>query len=92
MSEVSSVEQSNEWAMQANEWVVRANERMDEQVAQYLHLESWLFWTIVERHVGPANTFNVSTMAADVVPLILAKAPGRQRAQLPIQINDEAIK
>ena len=27
----------------ANEWAVRANKRMDEQVAQYLCLDSWLF-------------------------------------------------
>ena len=32
---------------QANEWAVRANERMDEQVAQYFSLYSWLFWPTV---------------------------------------------
>ena len=39
-SEVSSAEQAREGA-------VRANKRMNEHVAQYLHLDSWLFWTIV---------------------------------------------
>ena len=34
-------------AVQANEWAVRANEQMDERVAQYLCLNSWLFSTIV---------------------------------------------
>ena len=40
VSETSSVEQANKWAV----W---ANERMDERVAQYLHLDFWLFWPIV---------------------------------------------
>ena len=35
-------------AEQANEWAVQANERMDEQVAQYCSLYSWLFWTMVQ--------------------------------------------
>ena len=34
----------------ANEWVVRVTEQTDKRVAQYLHRDSWLFWTIV--HVG----------------------------------------
>ena len=33
-------------AEQANKWAVRANEQADERVAQYLQLDSWLFWTI----------------------------------------------
>ena len=39
-SEVSSAEQSNEWA-------VRANKQTDDQVAQYYSLYSWLLSTIV---------------------------------------------
>ena len=31
----------------ANEWAVRANEKMDQCMAQYFHLDSWFFWTIV---------------------------------------------
>ena len=42
MSEASRAEQANEWA-------VRGNEQTDERVAQYLRLDSWLFWTIVCR-------------------------------------------
>ena len=34
-------------AEQANKWAVQANEQMDEQVAQYLGSDSWLFWTTV---------------------------------------------
>ena len=29
--------------VQANEWAVRANEQTDKRVAQYLHLDFWLF-------------------------------------------------
>ena len=58
--QVSKVsERANEWAprrmreasspKQANEWSVQANERADEWVAQYLHLNSCLFQTIVRR-------------------------------------------
>ena len=32
----------------ANERVVRVNERMDELVAQYLHLDFLFFWPIVD--------------------------------------------
>ena len=35
---------SAEWA---NEWEVQKTEQTDERVAQYLRLDSWLFWTIV---------------------------------------------
>ena len=38
MSKASRVEQANEWA-------VRTNERTNKQVAQYLRLDSWFFWT-----------------------------------------------
>ena len=34
-------------AKKANEWAVQANEPMDERVAQYFRLYSWLFWSIV---------------------------------------------
>ena len=34
-------------AEQAKEWAVQRNEQMDERVAQYFRLDSWLFWTIV---------------------------------------------
>ena len=34
--------------VQANKWAVLANDGMDEQVAQYLHMDSRLFWTIVQ--------------------------------------------
>ena len=37
----------SEVSERANEWAVRANERMDERVAQYYSLYSWLFSTIV---------------------------------------------
>ena len=50
-SKVSSAEQ-------ANECVVQANKQTDEQVAQYLCLDSWLFWTIVTR------TFLVRSLTA----------------------------
>ena len=30
--------------------MVRANERTDERVAQYLHVDSWLFQTTVQSH------------------------------------------
>ena len=46
-------ERANKWAEraskaeQANEWAVRANKQTDEQVAQYLRPDSWLFWTNV---------------------------------------------
>ena len=33
---------------------MRANERTDQRVAQYLHLDSCLFQTIVHRSVGPS--------------------------------------
>ena len=39
-SEASSVEQANKWAVRANRW-------MDERVAQYSNLHSWLFWPTV---------------------------------------------
>ena len=53
-------EQASEWARRssqaqrstqakwASEWVVQANKRMNERVAQYLRLDFWLFWTIVQ--------------------------------------------
>ena len=51
-SEVS--EEVKDWAQRSaqakqvvNKWAVRANKRMDERVAQYFSLYSWLFWTIV---------------------------------------------
>ena len=44
-SEASSPEQ-------ANEWEVWANERTDKQVAQYFHLDSWLFWPTVVWYSG----------------------------------------
>ena len=34
-------------AKYANERGVQVNKQMDEQVAQYLHLDCWLFWAIV---------------------------------------------
>ena len=34
---------------QVNDWAVGANEQTDEQVAQYLRPDSWLFWTTVGR-------------------------------------------
>ena len=40
LNKASSVEQ-------VNEWVVWVNEQTDEQVARYLRLDSWLFWTTV---------------------------------------------
>ena len=40
-SEASRAEQAKDLAM-------RANERTDEQVAQYLCLGSWLFWTTLD--------------------------------------------
>ena len=47
-----------------------------------------------KRHVGPANTYSVSTMAADVVPLILAvrKRANAKLIQLPICVNDDTIQ
>ena len=33
--------------VQTSEWVVQRNEQMEKQVALYSHLDSWLFWTIV---------------------------------------------
>ena len=36
-------------AEQANKLVVQANKRIDEPVAQYFGLDSWLFWTIVQK-------------------------------------------
>ena len=38
---------------QTNERVVQVNEQMDEQVAHYLRLDSWLFWTIVWSEFEP---------------------------------------
>ena len=32
--------------------MVQANKQMDEQVAQYLHPDFWLFWTIVHEKRG----------------------------------------
>ena len=45
VSKVSAAERASEAsnAEQANEWAVRANERTDERVAQYLHVDFWLF-------------------------------------------------
>ena len=36
---------------------MRANEGMDKRVAQYLRLDSWLFWTIVRRHAVDVRRF-----------------------------------
>ena len=38
---------ANEWVVRLNEWVVQANKRSDERLAQYLHPDSWLLWTMV---------------------------------------------
>ena len=54
VSEVS--ERANEWAQRSlqakrvvrNKWAVLVNEWMDEQVAHYFSLYSWLFWPTVK--------------------------------------------
>ena len=33
---------------QASEWAVRGNEQKDKRVAQYLRLDFWFSWTIVQ--------------------------------------------
>ena len=38
-------------AEQAKEWAMRVNEQIDKRVAQYLRLNSWLFWPIVQREI-----------------------------------------
>ena len=40
--------QRSPWAKQAGRKIERC-EQMDEQVAQYISLYSWLFWTAVDR-------------------------------------------
>ena len=45
---------AGERASTVNERVERAYEPTDERVALYLHLDSWLFWTIVQECVGKA--------------------------------------
>ena len=46
--------------MRANEWAVQANERMDERVAQYFSLYSWLFWPTVHFLFRRCPTFQLS--------------------------------
>ena len=53
-SEASNFEKANEWAA----W---ANERTDEQVAQYLRPDSWLFWTFSPQTLKNGN-FSVYNM------------------------------
>ena len=39
-------------AEQAKERALQANKQIDEWVAQYFRLDSWLFWTIVDWQVA----------------------------------------
>ena len=45
-------------AEQANESAVQANERMDERVAQYLHLDSCLYHQTIVQRGGGAYTLS----------------------------------
>ena len=47
-SECSRAHEQSEQLEQANKYAVQANEQMYEWVAQDSHLDSWLFWTIVQ--------------------------------------------
>ena len=53
-TQVNAAERANEansvW--QAFEWTVQANEQTNEQVAQYINLDSWLFLTIVASFIS----------------------------------------
>ena len=70
VSEVSAAERMSEASRmeQANESAVQANERMDEQVAQYVHLDSWLFWPIVLCK-PPLPRFNLSSLIWSIVTI-----------------------
>ena len=71
-SKASSVEQ-------ANEWVMRANERTDKQMAQYLHLNSWLIWTtVLEAWLRVPETPKAKAMDRTIARWGLAEASDAQ--------------
>ena len=73
-SEVSSGEQANDWAVRANKWT-------DEQVAQYLHLDFWLFWPTVHRQIKKTEKKNV----------LLARIATEERSFVPTDIWSSSI-
>ena len=62
-NKVNSVEQMNKWAL----W---ANERTDKGVAQYLHLDSWLFQTTVHRRHGFLQRYHFKLLDENTTALI----------------------
>ena len=68
-NEASSAEQANERAM-------RVNERTHEWMAQYLHLDSWLFWTPV------LLSFSSSFMTLERKGLMMKGEEARRRSAM----------